>query len=384
MNPGERCPDVEFIYGTEKSKARVVGRFAPKANPQFQFRSGDTEIRLLIATDVLAEGLNLQDCDIVINYDLHWNPVRLIQRFGRIDRIGSENEQIWAFNFLPERGIERQLHLTEVLKRRIEEIHETIGEDSQILDRSERLNEVAMYAIYEGRSGQLSLFEQDEHERGYVDLNEAEESLRRLQQDDPEEFKRITELRDGIRTGVEKSTKGCFVFCQAGRFQQLFLLDNRGEIISRDVGRVLAAIQATPEIPGTPSLPLEHNETVMRVKSIFSDEVRHRHSQQEYRQSLTLGQEYVLRELRIEFERTDDQERQQRISILEQAFRQTPTVAVRRRIDSLRRNGITGHHLIDDLVAIYQQHRLQDRLDAEQRPSERSEPPRIVCSMAMV
>ena len=57
---------------------------------------------MVIATDVLAEGLNLQDCDNIINYDLHWNPVRLIQRFGRIDRIGSEHELIFGFNFLPE------------------------------------------------------------------------------------------------------------------------------------------------------------------------------------------------------------------------------------------------------------------------------------------
>ena len=384
LNPGERRPEVEVIYGTDKSKARVVGRFAPKANPQFHQRPGDSEIQLLIATDVLAEGLNMQDCDIVINYDLHWNPVRLIQRFGRIDRIGSENEKIWAFNFLPERGIERHLHLTEVLKRRIEEIHETIGEDAAILDRSERLNPDAMYAIYDGRTGQLSLFEDDDDERGYVDLNEAEESLRRLRQDDPEEFKRIAELRDGIRAGVERPNKGRFVFCQAGRFQQLFLLNEHGEIVSRDVGRVLAAIQATPETPGTPSLPRDHNEIVMRVKSQFTDEVRHRHSQQEYRQSLTLGQQYVLRELGIVYRETDDEEEKQTITILEQAFRQTPTVAVRRSLDSLRRNGVTGHHLVDDLISIYQQHRLQDRLDGDQRPSERSEPPGIVCSMAMV
>ena len=288
LNPGDRQPDVEVIYGTEKSKARVVGRFAPNANPQFRKRAGDTEIRLLIATDVLAEGLNMQDCNIVINYDLHWNPVRLIQRFGRIDRIGSENERIWAFNFLPERGIERNLHLTAVLTNRIQEIHETIGEDAAILDRSEKLNPDAMYAIYEGRAGQLSLLDEDEQEREYVDLNEAEESLRRLQRDDPEEFQRIAELRDGIRAGMQASQPTRFVFCQAGRFQQLFLLNEDGEIVTRDVGRVLGAIRATPKTRGTPSLPRDHNEIVMRVKSQFSDEVRHRRAQQEFSHSLTL------------------------------------------------------------------------------------------------
>ena len=107
----------------------------------------------LVATDVLAEGLNLQDCDNVINYDLHWNPVRLIQRFGRIDRIGTEHDVDYGFNFLPETGLERNLGLRPKLRNRIQEIHDTIGEDAAILDEGEQLNESAMYAIYEKKGG---------------------------------------------------------------------------------------------------------------------------------------------------------------------------------------------------------------------------------------
>ena len=116
----------------------------------------------LIATDVLSEGMNLQDCDAIINYDLHWNPVRLIQRFGRIDRIGTEFEVIRGFNFLPEVGLERNLGLRRRLQQRIQEIHDTIGEDAAILDASERLNESAMYAIYEPGEATELLFDQEE------------------------------------------------------------------------------------------------------------------------------------------------------------------------------------------------------------------------------
>ena len=90
-----------MAHDGEKSRGRVVGRFVPKANSWYKFREGESELNTVIATDVLSEGLNLQDCDKVINYDLHWNPVRLIQRLGRIDRIGSEHEKIYALNFLP-------------------------------------------------------------------------------------------------------------------------------------------------------------------------------------------------------------------------------------------------------------------------------------------
>src|SRR5690606_10260959 len=74
---------VAVIYSDSTSKSSVVGRFAPRSNPEYVTQNQE-EIDLLVATDVLSEGLNLQDCDKVINYDLHWNPVRLIQRFGRI------------------------------------------------------------------------------------------------------------------------------------------------------------------------------------------------------------------------------------------------------------------------------------------------------------
>src|SRR5208337_5634636 len=110
-------------------------------NPEYKFHKDESEITLLVATDVLSEGLNLQDGDKIINYDLHWNPVRLIQRFGRIDRIGSEHDVVYGFNFLPETGIERHLQLTQKLHNRIQEIHDTIGEDSAILDSTEQLNE---------------------------------------------------------------------------------------------------------------------------------------------------------------------------------------------------------------------------------------------------
>ena len=143
LNPGGARQDIDVIFSGDKSKARVVGRFAPKANPEYRFTAGEQELMMVVATDVLAEGLNLQDCDKIINYDLHWNPVRLIQRFGRIDRIGSEHDVVYGFNFLPETGIERNLGLRQKLHNRIQEIHDTIGEDAAILDRSEQLNEEA-------------------------------------------------------------------------------------------------------------------------------------------------------------------------------------------------------------------------------------------------
>lgn len=79
----------------------------------------DQPIDILIATDALSEGQNLQDCDLVINYDIHWNPVRVIQRFGRIDRLGSPNEYIFGINFWPTDNINNYLDLQKRIERRM-------------------------------------------------------------------------------------------------------------------------------------------------------------------------------------------------------------------------------------------------------------------------
>ena len=377
LNPGGKRDDIEVIYSGDKSKARVVGRFAPKANPEYQFGPGETELKTVVATDVLAEGLNLQDCDKIINYDLHWNPVRLIQRFGRIDRIGSEHDTVWGFNFLPETALDRNLGLRQSLHNRIQEIHDTIGEDAAILDSTEQLNEEAMYAIYEKKGGQLSLFEDEEDE--FVDLNEAEEILRQLQKDNPAEFDRIAALRDGIRAVKPAATPGMYVFCQAGRYQQLFLLDEQGEIASRDIPRVLGAIKCGPDLKGQP-IAAGYNAKVMGVKRMFAEEVKHRQAEREHTLSLTHGQRYVLRELRVQFGASSDEDMKAQINILAKAFRGPMTRALNRELNRIRRNALTGKSLFKHLTELYHQHNMREWLDRQSLEAEGQPIPRIVCS----
>jgi HKD family nuclease/superfamily II DNA or RNA helicase len=384
LNPGDRFPDMEVIYSGDKSKARIVGRFAPKANPEYHFAKGEAELMTVVATDVLAEGLNLQDCDNIINYDLHWNPVRLIQRFGRIDRIGSEHSVIFAFNFLPEVGIEKTLGLYNTLHNRIQEIHDTIGEDSSILDETERLNPEAMYAIYEkkGRGPiQLELWGKPEDE--FLDLNEAEELLRQLRKEDPVEFERIATLRDGIRTARSSPQKGLFVFCQAGRFQQLFLLDGKGIVVSRDVPRVIGAVKCSPDAKAT-ELPDGYNKAVMAVQRAFAEEVKHREAERKHTFNLTHGQLYALRELRLLFETTTEEETKGNINILEKAFRGALTGAVKRELNQLRRSAVTGEALYKNLIRIYDQHNLKDVTSRRSLEFEATAIPRIICSEALV
>jgi len=100
------------IPNLRKDLATIIASFSPISNELVKIdESATDQIDLLIATDCLSEGQNLQDCDYVINYDIHWNPVRIIQRFGRIDRLGSQNEVIQLVNFWPNMELDEYINL---------------------------------------------------------------------------------------------------------------------------------------------------------------------------------------------------------------------------------------------------------------------------------
>lgn len=102
-----------------KDLASILTAFAPRAKERPEDLAGEGELDLLIATDCISEGQNLQDCDWLVNYDIHWNPVRIIQRFGRIDRIGSPNERIQLVNFWPNMELEEYINLEQRVSGRM-------------------------------------------------------------------------------------------------------------------------------------------------------------------------------------------------------------------------------------------------------------------------
>lgn len=101
--------------------SHILTNFSPISKNRDKIKSmpQDEEIDILIATDCISEGQNLQDCDCLINYDIHWNPVRIIQRFGRIDRIGSRNEKVFMFNFWPTKDLDNYITLKERVEARM-------------------------------------------------------------------------------------------------------------------------------------------------------------------------------------------------------------------------------------------------------------------------
>ena len=370
----------EIVHSGTKNKARLVTRFSPNSNPGIQLRPDEPNLTTLIATDVLAEGLNLQDCDKVINYDLHWNPVRLIQRLGRIDRIGSKNDEIHAFNFLPETGIEQNLGLRDKLSNRIREIHETIGEDSAILEPTEQINESAMYAIYEKQDGQSDEFEEEDE---FVNINEAEEIIRQIQKENPTEFDRIANLRDGIRAAMHEAALGTYVFCQAGRFQRLYLTDERGEVTTREVPNILGRLNCKRDLEGAP-LPSQHSFRVQDILQQFSSEAKERETERGHSLSVTQGQRYVLKELKELFNKSTEEDVQAQLNVLVKVFQKPVSSAISRELNLLRRNGLQGRDLFRRMVDLYQLHDMANWMEKKLSDDEEELIARVICSESFV
>lgn len=117
----------------------VLTCFSPISKEKHLLMPGDkTEIDLLIATDCISEGQNLQDCDYLINYDIHWNPVRIIQRFGRIDRIGSKNAYIQLVNFWPDVTLDEYIDLKAKVETRMKIVDMTATGDDNLLSEEEK------------------------------------------------------------------------------------------------------------------------------------------------------------------------------------------------------------------------------------------------------
>jgi superfamily II DNA or RNA helicase len=377
-------PQVAWLSGQHrgagKSFLRTIARFAPKANPLFADAAANP-IRVLIATDVLSEGLNLQDCSVLVNYDLTYNPVRLIQRVGRVDRVGSEAESIWSYNFLPERNVEKVLGLEEVLKRRIGEIHTFIGEDSAILTPDEQLNESDMYAAYQSSPDS----EADPESAAVVDFTEIEERIRQLQRDDPELFQKIRDLPAGVRSARKSvdSKAGTFVFFTTDTsFQELSLLDSTGKIRSTRLEDVLEAIECGPDEPELP-LPTRHNTHVSRAFLQFQELAASRQTDQRTGPRLGPGQQLALRHLELALKAESNEDRKLFLETLRQALRSRLPEAAIRDLNRLRRQALATEEYLDRLQLLYRDMDL-GRFIKKEGEAPTQPVARIVCNEGLV
>jgi superfamily II DNA or RNA helicase len=180
MTVAARKPVIKILTGDTPAKERqeTVKHFSPKANAQSNEELAtllENQIDILISTDVLSEGQNLQDARVLVNYDLHWNPVRMIQRAGRIDRLGTDYEKLFIYNCFPEQGLEDLLNLLKRLQKRIADIDREVGLDGSVL--GETISEKSLEELY-----RLKMAETDAEKQAILDELELASDLVSLEE----------------------------------------------------------------------------------------------------------------------------------------------------------------------------------------------------------
>ena len=199
-------------------------------------------IDILLSTDVLSEGMNLQTAQFVINYDLHWNPTRMIQRAGRIDRIGSPFKKIYVYNFFPEKELEDLLRLVSILQGKIRNIDSSIGLDQTIL--GETIHPKVFGTIRRIKEKDISLFDELEREvfgGGEIFYQPLRDFLKK------KAIEEISKIPDGVHSGLEThKIKGIFYYYKYSEdFHFWYLYDLNEDRIVKNKTEILDFIICT-------------------------------------------------------------------------------------------------------------------------------------------
>ena len=263
---------VAGVTGQSLDPTDIVWRFSPISNNKRNQVEPSNELRVLIATDILSEGQNLQDCSIVVNYDLPWAIIRLIQRAGRVDRIGQQSEDIFCYTFLPAEGVERIIRLRERIRSRLRQNAEVVGTDEAFFE--DDMDDQVVVDLYNEKAGLL-----DGDVDGEVDLvSYAYQIWKNATKDNPSLQKLIQELPPVVYSTkfhkpTPKEPEGVLVYMRTAEGNDSLVWVNKDGCSVTE--SQLAILKAAECAPGTPSLPRQscHHELVQKgVELIVSEE----------------------------------------------------------------------------------------------------------------
>jgi superfamily II DNA or RNA helicase len=262
------------VTGNSAEPTTFARRFSPVSNQVGDMAVLGRELRVLVATDVLSEGQNLQDCAIVVNYDLPWAIIRLIQRAGRVDRIGQTAEEILCHSFLPAEGVERIIDLRGRVRRRLQQNAEVVGADEAFFE--DETDEQTILNLYHERAGIL-----DGDPDGEVDLaSHAYQIWKNAINADPRLERAVTNLPDVVFSSrhhapIAQRPEGVLVFVRTPDGNDaLAYVDRDGKSITESQLEILSAAECRPDTPAQPHHEIHHSLVEQGVKHIAREEQR--------------------------------------------------------------------------------------------------------------
>lgn len=233
---------IDRATGKSANPTSIVEHFSPVSNKANI--DAEEETRILVATDVLSEGQNLQDSHVIVNYDLPWAIIRLIQRAGRVDRIDQSSEKIFCYSFFPAEGVENIISLRKRLNDRINENANIVGSDEKFFEG----NETNLRDMYNEKSGSLD----DDEDDSDVDLASQAYQIWKNATDARPELKQIIPTLSDVIYSTKKAASpvadGVITYVKTHNdYDVLSWYNSKGEIISQSQKKILQAMACTAD-----------------------------------------------------------------------------------------------------------------------------------------
>ncbi len=364
--------------GDSENPTALAWHFSPVSNNKRDSIKPEDELRVLIATDVLSEGQNLQDCSIIVNFDLPWAIIRLIQRAGRVDRIGQKSANIFCYSFLPADGVEKIIRLRSRVRKRLKENAEVVGTDESFFEDDR--NDQPIVDLYNEKSGIL-----DGDADNEVDLaSYAFQIWKNAADANPELNKIIPEL-----PSVVYSTKthhadalnppGVLVYLKtADGNDALAWMDEKGTSVTESQLTILKAAECSPDTP-----PMErredHHELVQKAVEQIIKEEKTSGGGQLGRPNSARSRTYERLKRHLEDVKGTLFETQPLIKAVDAIYRYPLKGAATDMLNRQLRSGVSDSALAEMVTALWEEERLCS-IQEEKQPHE----PHIICSMGLV
>jgi len=227
-------------------------------------KESNRKLRFLIATDALSEGVNLHEANILINYDLPWNPTRVLQRAGRINRLGTKHSRIFIYNFFPTTQSDAHLGLEANITNKIQMFHNILGEDARYISDGEEIGSQELFDTLNSRKTYSGEGGEGDSELMYLEM------MRRIRDEDPELFGKIKLLPKKARSGrvvSELASDQLVTFFRVGKLRKFYCNWNGSseEITFFDAVRLLECEQSVQRC----RVPLDYHSRLTINKKQF-------------------------------------------------------------------------------------------------------------------
>ncbi|HOM64051.1 MAG TPA: helicase-related protein [Dysgonamonadaceae bacterium] len=262
---------IQYVTGDTPNPTQIVELFSPVSNNVKIIPPIEEQLRVIIATDVLSEGQNLQDAHIVVNYDLPWAIIRLIQRAGRVDRIGQKADSVICYSFFPAEGVEHIIRLRRRLSDRINQNADIVGSDEIFFEG----NEQNLLDIYNEKNGIL-----DDDDDAEVDLSSRAFQIWKNATDANPQLKTIIPALSNVIYSTKQNNdvpinEGVITYAKTPNDNDMLIwMNTKGEVITYSQSAILKTMACNLDEPALPRLDNHHDLVAQSVEQINMQDVR--------------------------------------------------------------------------------------------------------------